>query len=440
MMLSQTLKSISLVMGAMILLPSAAFSAKIQSVTTCESVSGEAWIPVNIRDSFTGQVPEINVVIDIDDARKGMRIKCVWISVDAISTPNYEIAAAESECYRNGEAKAHFTLTQPDKGWPPGNYKVAIYIDDQQAAIKTFSISGGGRKQQQAAAPLPSATGHPGQTFRHPVGFSFWYPQNWTATMHEGFVQLTPLNPGKVADGPTELYFLIGDNVAPEGITKPDDPRVVQFLDQQVKTLAGVLQYTGQSTPVNMTQGKGALLKWSGTGANGVEIVAHAFVCIINNYGVALTGVGHKKDIDARDQDLRQMFASFGFGQGKNDPALIGTWDLLKTVSITNQSVWETDWSRAQAVSETSSRLSFQPDGTWTRNDQSHTLVGASGIWLEDKSNENSQGIWNAGDGILYMLWKDNSYRECGYRLETSGGRYQLRLICGGKGEIWQRR
>lgn len=613
-MLSRIMKCAFLTIGVLMSLSSAVFAARIVSVTICESVAGDTWVPINIRESFTTQTPEIHAVAQLDGAKAGTIVKCAWVAIDAIATPNYEIAAMEQECYKEGEATAHFSLTRPDNGWPPGNYKLDIYIDGQLATIKTFSIAAGGAPPQapqpqpqpqqqqqyqpppqqqqqpqtrpqpqssygcsgtyvfssqgvvltlefnhqpsgeltgsltsnsgvkykiegvvendvgygacyddqggvffesyptddqmyfaiiepdannmpdystmqefmfdkqpsgttaspppqpapmqqqptqaqpppspaggqsgisgaqgsapQAASPIQSASGRAGKTFSHPAGFTFWYPDTWTAAMQEGFLQLTPPNPGKVADGPTELYFIGGESIAGEGITSPDDPRVVSYIDQQVKVLAPVLQYSGRSTPINMSQGKGALLEWTGKGANGEEIVAHAFVSLINDFGVTLTGIGHKKQVDSRDGDLRQMFASFAFGQSKNDPALIGSWELLSTVSITNQSVWESDWSRAQAVSETSSNLTFQPNGTWVRNDKSHMLVGSGGIWLEDKSDKSSNGTWNAGDGILYMLWEDNSYRECQYKVEQSGRGPQLKLVCGDKGEVWQR-
>jgi hypothetical protein len=84
--------------------------------------------------------------------------------------------------------------------------------------------------------------------------------------------------------------------------------------------------------------------------------------------------------------------------------------------------------------------LTFQQDGRWQRRDQSHTLVGSSGFWLEDKSDDTSQGTWNAGDGLLYMLWEDNSEQEYKYRLEQNGQSVRLRLVTGNNGQIWERR
>ncbi len=603
-MLLRLTKYICLTLGVLMLFSSAIAATRVVSITTCESVAGENWVPINISESFSTQTPEIHAVVHLEGAKPKTIIKCSWVSVNAIATPNYEIAAMESECYKDGDATAHFSLTRPNNGWPVGNYKLDIYIDGQLSSIKTFSVGGSAaptpspppqqqQQQQQyqpppqqqalqsnygysgtytyseqgvvltiifnhqsngeltgslssnsgmqyqiegmveegtgfgacydnqggiffeayldgselyfamiepdannmpnydamrefsfvkqasgqtpsqpqavpqqqtvppqqtqpkapamggqiggaggnnstasAATPIQSASGRSGKTFRHPVGFTFWYPDTWTANMLDGALQLIPPNAGKAADGPTELYFLAGESVAGEGITSPDDQRVVSYIDQQVKTVVPTLQYTGRSKPINMSQGRGSCMDWTASGANGVEIIARSFVSIINDHGVTLTGIGHKKLVESRDKDLNQMFSSFSFGQSQNDPALIGNWELLSTTSITNQSPWESDWSRAQAVNETSSQISFQPNGTWQRNDKSHMLVGSAGIWLEDKSDKASNGTWNAGEGILYMLWEDKSYRECQYRVENS----QLRLVCGDKGETWQRK
>lgn len=302
---------------------------------------------------------------------------------------------------------------------------------------------GGGSGTQGALDPAASRTSSPGgrqgRTFRHPVGFSFWYPQDWKATVNEGFLQLTPPRPGTAAGSPTELYFVMGESVTADGIATPDDPRVVESLDRQVRSLAPVLQYTGRSTPVQTTQGRAVLLEWQGTGDKGVQLAARAYVNIVGGYGVTLLGVGHRSAIDPRDADLRRIFASFGLGQGQNDPSLVGRWALVRTASITNPSVWETDWSRAQAVSERSVTLAFQPDGTCTRRNQSHMIVGAGDVWLEDKTDETTSGTWNAGDGILFVLWEDNRYLECEYRLEPTGRSVHLRMVCDKNGEVWER-
>ena len=39
-------------------------------------------------------------------------------------------------------------------------------------------------------------------------------------------------------DGPKEIYLIGGESVAEDGITRPDDPRVIQYLDSLLQSHA----------------------------------------------------------------------------------------------------------------------------------------------------------------------------------------------------------
>ncbi len=53
------------------------------------------------------------------------------------------------------------------------------------------------------------------------------------------------------------------------------------------------------------------------------------------------------------------------------------------------------------------------------------------------KEEETSQGTWNAGDGTLFMLWKDGSWNDFKYRVGGAGAARRLRLVSGKRGEVW---
>lgn len=613
------IRSLSCILGCLALLAlliSPANAAQVTSITICEQVHGDDFVPVNITDKFSTDAPIIHGVVEVGELKTKAIIKGAWVSIDAINVPDYEIDSYELSMEPAGHSTAHFSLSRPDNGWPPGNYRLEVYLNDNLSAIKTFSIvasaaeaiaktppqstepppppmvpqstpqtapvstgysgtfimneqgviltlvmeedgrggltgtlsSNSGTQMQlegvveegsaygacyddmggvffeayidlgqlyfaliepdannmpdysqmqelmftrqttgaspatpsrpsavdrltgkqnptppsnQPSSPPPGNTysstgktpavktgsteyatnqGRAGKTYRHPVGFSFWYPEEWTLQDVEGgYLQLIPPNAGTTPEGPTELYFLGGENVAVEGIFTPDDPRVVAFLDEQVKYVSPNLQYTGNPTSINMSQGKGVVLNWKGQTPRGDAVIARSYVCVINGHGVALTGVGFPDQINARDKELKSMFASFGFGQGQNDPQLIGSWRLVSTYSLQNESVWESDWSRAQAVSETQSVIQFHPDGTWSRTDDYHMIAGAGDLWLESKDQSSSHGRWNAADGFLIMVWDDNSYNEYQYRFKQAADGLRLQLATGKKGEEWSR-
>ena len=276
-----------------------------------------------------------------------------------------------------------------------------------------------------------------GSTFRHPIGFSCWYPQGWRIQEQGEALQFIPSN----ADMQRELYLLIGDSVAGEGITQPGHPMVVQYLDQQIKSLSYVLQYTERPMPVPMSSGQGVLLEWQAQGAQGQAVRARAYTCILRDFGVALIAFGMKDKLDARDGELRRMFASFGFGEGQKDPQIVGSWQLVSSSAVRNNSPFETAWSRAKMASESKSQIVFQTNGTWSRTDVSRTLAGAGGLWIDTGPQKSAQqGRWNAGGGVLYMMWQDGSWEEYKYQVRRTAQGRELRLVCDGRGEVWQER
>jgi hypothetical protein len=276
-----------------------------------------------------------------------------------------------------------------------------------------------------------------GKVYRHPIGFTFGYPEDWTLQEQDEFLQLIPPNPESTKEGPTELYILIGESVAGEGIYDPAHPLVVSYLDDAMRSLAPFMTRTGRAEPVKLKQGKGVLIKWKGKNPNGDEVFGRAFVTIQKEHGVALIGLGLKSPLNKREPDLHRMFQSFGFNEGEKDPRLVGTWNLTGTHSIYNESPFVSDWERAQLVSESQSMLEFRPDGTWRRTDKSHMIAGAGDVWLESEDASASQGRWFAGEGLLYMIWDDNSWNDYKYQVQSTPEGRQLRLVSGNSGEIW---
>ena len=290
-------------------------------------------------------------------------------------------------------------------------------------------------KKEFVAASEPPKT--KGKIYRHVVGFSFWYPDDWTVKAQDEFLQLVPKNARSTADGPTELYLISGESVADENITQPDDPRVVQYLEKQLRSVSPTFTRTGDKSAVTMSQGSGVALDWKGKSPKNDELLARAYVAIIRNHGVSLIALGFKAQVAERDKILRKIFASFGIGEGQRDPQLVGTWKLTSEYGLTNTSPFESDYSRARLVSATTSTISFAADGTWVRRDQNHMIAGAGGLWIEDKSEKVNRGKWNAGNAELYLIWKDNSWSDYRYRIQATAQGRRMRLESGKTGEIW---
>jgi hypothetical protein len=276
-----------------------------------------------------------------------------------------------------------------------------------------------------------------GKTYRHAIGFSFWYPADWTVKEQSDFLQLLPPDPGSTPEGPTELYFLVGESVSAEGITRADDPRVIQYLESQVRSVAPSLQRIEGSTPAGMARGQGTTLQWEAKSPKGdtVRATAHAtaHVSIIQGYGVALLAIGLKERLEARGAKLRQIFASFDFGSSEKDPQIVGTWQYEKNF-------WAGTYS-----STTVRTLVLKADGSFTMTGQFAASLDSKDSGGNDtgRVSGNSdrgadKGRWGAAGSRLYLFYDDGSYSEYKYYVEKQSDGKAMLLETGGKDkQLW---
>jgi hypothetical protein len=125
----------------LVLLPCSSVSAaELGFLTICKGVSGPELSPVDPTASFTVDAPFINAIANIKHGSPGTKVRGTWISVDAISTPNYEILSTEVLLESPGTVNAHFEISKPTKGWPKGNYRVDVSIDGKPAGSANFSV------------------------------------------------------------------------------------------------------------------------------------------------------------------------------------------------------------------------------------------------------------------------------------------------------------
>lgn len=104
-------------------------------------------IITDVRDSgtekttFIDQPAKIYVQFRLVDAPAGTRVRCLWIAQDAQSAPpNYKI---DDVSMRMGGLvnRGTCSLSKPNRGWPPGDYRVEIYLEDRLAHTARFKVA-----------------------------------------------------------------------------------------------------------------------------------------------------------------------------------------------------------------------------------------------------------------------------------------------------------
>ena len=118
------------------------------SVANAEKPKVEAVIAVD-KDTkpaktFQADVAKLYAFFRTNGTEKGEKLRGVWIAKDVgdaapKGTKIYEstLTADQDDFY------GAFSLSKPTKGWPAGNYKVEIYLEDELATTAEFTIKTG---------------------------------------------------------------------------------------------------------------------------------------------------------------------------------------------------------------------------------------------------------------------------------------------------------
>jgi hypothetical protein len=129
-----------------------AHAVRLVSVTMSKDVTKDLE-PVGITDTFPSDTKVFHAVVIFDDSTPEDVARGVWVAVDAIETPNYEIASTNDYKMMQGSTRLHFTLSidKPDFRWPEGHYKLMIYVNGHYITSVPFKVV------TAQAAPMPQA-------------------------------------------------------------------------------------------------------------------------------------------------------------------------------------------------------------------------------------------------------------------------------------------
>jgi hypothetical protein len=238
-----------------------------------------------------------------------------------------------------------------------------------------------------AAASSPAEP----QVFRHPTGGQFTVPAGWSALPAAGGVQLIPPASGFDAAGPTEVYAVTTEP-AP-GVAAADDARVLAYVDQSLAQMIPNVERAGPPEPL----GCGVRLRHHArnplTGA-GVDVVS--LLALLRGSAVAVIGIADPAILAGRTAALEAVFSSLAWVEGDTDAALVGVW-------------------RGAGIAMTDEQQSIE--------------LGADGTAVAGHGASRRLGTWNAGAGMLYLLWADGSSSTWRYQISGGPGERRAKLL-----------
>jgi hypothetical protein len=119
-------------------------AAKFNCMLT-DTMSGEK--PGPQKMTFSTTTPEIFLVCDSDNVKKGEKVKSVWIATDTTNAApaNYQIDEKALDITEDANSdhvlNTKFSLSKPDKDWPAGTYRVELFVNNQLIETLKYDIS-----------------------------------------------------------------------------------------------------------------------------------------------------------------------------------------------------------------------------------------------------------------------------------------------------------
>jgi hypothetical protein len=112
---------------------------KMVSAVLARESAGDA------QASFPPETPKLFLRWQGEALAPGDKIRCVWIAEDVgdAAPANYQINETSTKA-DDVRAFGTFTLSRPNDGWPPGKYRVEIYVGEKLAETLRFTIENAG--------------------------------------------------------------------------------------------------------------------------------------------------------------------------------------------------------------------------------------------------------------------------------------------------------
>jgi hypothetical protein len=314
--------------------------------------------------------------------------------------------------FEAGGARYAFTLTRDGEGATLTTDGAAYRLKRQ--GPKNPLAGGGPQGGAGPAAPAgPVSVPDDWQRWRHPLGNEVRYPPSWTLQETQiGLLFVPPDIARDPATGQTMEVILL-QGVPAQGVTKPDDPKAVQYVEAGMAQLFPFMRRAGQPAVRDIGGRQVAELNYSGTNPGGKKLEAVALVAIVEGQAAIGLLVAEPARFAERQAVVRQIFASCGIGAATRDGRVVGTWRYTSTYS-------SKDFSTTNVTN-----LTLAADGRCARDGQlaasaTHRQDGdVTGHSSLDSGGgiNGQQGTWAADGKKLALRWNDGSYQEYGYTL-----------------------
>jgi uncharacterized RDD family membrane protein YckC len=113
---------------------SAAATPRYSDIVLSDSKGGPA------KNTFTPQTPKLFMHAKLVDVPTGSKVKSDWIAEKTkVAPPNYKMDSVELAIAPLVN-EVDFNFSKPTKGWPEGDYRIDLFIDNKPAGAVKFKV------------------------------------------------------------------------------------------------------------------------------------------------------------------------------------------------------------------------------------------------------------------------------------------------------------
>ena len=92
------------------------------------------------KNTFTPNTAKVYLHAKLVDGGKASTVKSDWIAEKTkVAAPNYKMDSVELKLGPMANA-VDFAMSKPTKGWPPGDYRVDLFIDAKPAGTVKYQV------------------------------------------------------------------------------------------------------------------------------------------------------------------------------------------------------------------------------------------------------------------------------------------------------------
>lgn len=113
-------------------------SSAVENILLCRDSAG---VPGPAVDRFRASDNPLHAVIQLSGVETGAKVRAELVAVDAGGEEDYTVAGEDLTVDMGGYS-ATFTIGLP-RPWPPGNYRIDVYLNGRPARALEFEIEEG---------------------------------------------------------------------------------------------------------------------------------------------------------------------------------------------------------------------------------------------------------------------------------------------------------